>query len=244
MTGFLRKVPRLLWHAVVFELAMYRNLLRWVVRRPSVGPGDEPVGYAQLVTPVMCLWIFASAAEVPLLHILLPWQQRPGRLDRAWGMDAGLDARLAGRAAHPAAPDVRVGLRVRNGGFVDIRRALGGHGLGHDQGGRPPSSMWSLQPLETEVRDRPAGGGVGTGEHPGPAACADGGADARWRADRQPGQLLGRRTAAGGCPDPRAPGQPGRSQVSTAGRMIVVAPPHQTRRRDGVSGAHSGSVRW
>jgi hypothetical protein len=150
MTGVLRKVPRLLWHAVVFELAMYRNLLRWVARRPSVGPGDEPVGYAQLVTPVMCLWIFASAAEVPLLHILLPWHSAQvvsialGVWTLVWmlGWLAGLRTRphLMSESA----------LRVRNGGFVDIRVPWEAIAKVTTKEADLPSSIWSLQPLETE----------------------------------------------------------------------------------------------
>ena len=60
--------------AVVFELRLYRSLLRWVLRRPDITPpGAEAFGYAQAVTPVMWLWIFASAAEIPIIHVLIPW---------------------------------------------------------------------------------------------------------------------------------------------------------------------------
>lgn len=59
--------------ALLLEVAIYVCLLRWVLRRPAVRPREEPVGYAKAVTPVLCLWIFASAAEIPLLHVLLPW---------------------------------------------------------------------------------------------------------------------------------------------------------------------------
>ena len=67
------RVYALARHAVVFEL--YRSLFRWVTRRPDLGgPGDEHFTYAKAVTPVMWLWIFASAAEVPLVHLLVPWE--------------------------------------------------------------------------------------------------------------------------------------------------------------------------
>jgi hypothetical protein len=65
----------LMRHAVVFELRLYRSLFRWLVRRPDLGdPDDRAFTYAKTVTPVMWLWIFASAAEVPLAHLLIPWE--------------------------------------------------------------------------------------------------------------------------------------------------------------------------
>ena len=33
----IRGIPDLLWHALVFELTMHLNLLRWIFRRPSIG---------------------------------------------------------------------------------------------------------------------------------------------------------------------------------------------------------------
>jgi hypothetical protein len=74
-----RLTPRRLYalarHAVVFELRLYRSLFRWLVRRPDLGgPDDQPFTYAKTVTPVMWLWIFASAAELPLVHLLVPWE--------------------------------------------------------------------------------------------------------------------------------------------------------------------------
>jgi hypothetical protein len=70
--------PARLWalakHAVLFELRLYRSLALWIARRPDHGgPEDEVVTYARTVTPVMWLWIFASAAELPLVHVLVPW---------------------------------------------------------------------------------------------------------------------------------------------------------------------------
>jgi hypothetical protein len=71
----LARVYGLVRHAVVFELRLYRSLFRWVTRRPDHGaPEDTPFTYARAVTPVMWLWIFASAAELPLAHLLVPWE--------------------------------------------------------------------------------------------------------------------------------------------------------------------------
>lgn len=60
-------------HALVFEPNIYVSLLRWLLRRPSIPEGSEPVGYAQLATPMTALWIFGSALELPLVHVLVPW---------------------------------------------------------------------------------------------------------------------------------------------------------------------------
>ena len=70
-----RAALSLVRRGVMFELRLYRSLLRWFARRPAVPGGDvEPFTYAKTVTPVMWLWIFASAAELPLVHVLIPWE--------------------------------------------------------------------------------------------------------------------------------------------------------------------------
>lgn len=69
-----RRAWPLVRHAIAFEVRLYRSLFRWLARRPDHGGGDDlPVGYARLVTPVMWLWIFGSACEIPLVHVLVPW---------------------------------------------------------------------------------------------------------------------------------------------------------------------------
>jgi hypothetical protein len=66
---------RLAKHAVVFEVRLYRSLARWAFRRPDLGrPEDVPVGYSRLAAPVMWLWIFGSAAEIPVIHFAVPWE--------------------------------------------------------------------------------------------------------------------------------------------------------------------------
>lgn len=116
----LRRVGRMAWHAVTYELAIYRALLRWLVRRPEVPAGATAVGYARLVTPVMWLWIFASAAEVPAAHFLLPWEG--ARLVLlgigVWGLVWMLGA-LAALHVRPHLVD-GTGLRVRNGPLTDV----------------------------------------------------------------------------------------------------------------------------
>ena len=74
MRDRLRSWGRLAWRALRLEVTLYWALLRWVTRRSSVPAGTTPVGYARLTAPVMALWIFASALEVPLVHVLVPWE--------------------------------------------------------------------------------------------------------------------------------------------------------------------------
>lgn len=68
-----RRLARLLWRFVVLEVQLYVALGRWVLRQPAVPEGAVGWGYSRLVTPVLWLWIFGSACEVPLAHVLVPW---------------------------------------------------------------------------------------------------------------------------------------------------------------------------
>lgn len=62
-----------LWWFLKLEVQLYVALGRWIARRPAVPAGATPWGYSRLVTPVMWLWIFGSACELPLAHVLVPW---------------------------------------------------------------------------------------------------------------------------------------------------------------------------
>lgn len=53
------------------ELALYRSLARWLARRPDVPKGATPIGYAQLSSPMLWLWIFGSATEVVVAEAVL-----------------------------------------------------------------------------------------------------------------------------------------------------------------------------
>ncbi len=66
-----RSLPSLAWEALQLELALYRSLARWIVRRPAVPPGATPISYAQLVGPMLWLWIFGSATEVVVVEVVL-----------------------------------------------------------------------------------------------------------------------------------------------------------------------------
>jgi len=109
----------LIRRAVLFELRIYRNLLRWVARRPDTR-GGEPFGYARLITPVLCLFIFGSAVETVVLHALLPWERIRLAADvlGVWGLLLMLGL-LAGVRVHPHLLTSDA-LRVRYGGTIDL----------------------------------------------------------------------------------------------------------------------------
>lgn len=138
-------------HAVVFELRLYRSLFRWVTRRPDLGgPDDVAFTYARTVTPVMWLWIFASAAEVPLVHLLVPWDGLRIALLVAgvWGL-VWMVGLLASLYVYPhlLGPET---LRVRYGASHSV--TLPWDAVASMTHGRRDldSSVWTLQPRETE----------------------------------------------------------------------------------------------
>jgi hypothetical protein len=117
----LLRLLRLLRRGVLFELRLYRALLRWVARRPAVPRwGAEAFGYSREVTPLLLLWIFASAIEIPFFHLLIPWHtvRVVGLVISAWGLLWMLGF-LAGLKVYPHLLSSS-SLRVRSGPSVDI----------------------------------------------------------------------------------------------------------------------------
>ncbi|RYB94049.1 hypothetical protein EUA93_06595 [Nocardioides oleivorans] len=53
------------------EVALYRQLGRWITRRPDVPPGATPVPYSRLATPVIWLFVFGSTIEVVAFDLIL-----------------------------------------------------------------------------------------------------------------------------------------------------------------------------
>jgi hypothetical protein len=137
-------------HALVFELNIYKSLLRWLLRRPHIPAGFEPVGYAQLATPMMGLWIFGSALELPLVHVLVPWHGLRIALlvIGVWGLLWMLGA-LAGLRTYPHLLGHDT-LRIRNGATHDIVIPWAAIAKVTTLDRSLPSSMWVLQPQETE----------------------------------------------------------------------------------------------
>jgi len=85
-----RRALHLGWVALKLEITLYRALGRWIVRRPDVPAGTEPIGYSRLVAPMLWLWIFGSAVEVVVLDVLLSRWWTPLRVPLlvlgVWGL--------------------------------------------------------------------------------------------------------------------------------------------------------------
>lgn len=114
-----------LWGWIVvgvrFEINLYVALGRWLLRRPAVPVGATPWGYARLVTPVIWLWIFGSAVEVVVVHVVTPWLAVRLVLLAVgvWGL-LWMVGLLASYRVYPHLVDGD-GLRVRHGKRADVR---------------------------------------------------------------------------------------------------------------------------
>jgi hypothetical protein len=119
-------------------------------RRDVKGHDVEAFGYAKAVTPVMWLWIFASAVEVPLVHILIPWDtvRIVALVLSVWGLVwmVGLLASL-NVYPHLVSPST---LRVRHGASVDIPLPWAAVETVKAERRDLPSTVWTLQPRKTE----------------------------------------------------------------------------------------------
>ena len=73
----LRRLPGLLRDALLYELSLYRSLVRWLARRPDVPGGARPIGYSRLVAPMLWLWIFGSTVEVVVVEVVLRHLDQP-----------------------------------------------------------------------------------------------------------------------------------------------------------------------
>lgn len=138
-------------HAVVFELRLYRSLFRWVTRRPDLGtPEDTPFTYARAVTPVMWLWIFASAAELPLAHLLVPWETVRFilLLSGVWGL-VWMIGLLASLYVYPHLLGPTT-LRVRYGASHTVALPWASVASITHRRQDLDSSVWTLQPRETD----------------------------------------------------------------------------------------------
>lgn len=111
----------LLCKAVSYEVGMWCSLYRWMFRRPVASEaGAEAFGYATVLTPVLLVFIAVSAIEVPILHLLLPWEtvRLTADLLGVWGL-IWMFGLLAGLRVHPHVVSDS-GLLIRYGITVDI----------------------------------------------------------------------------------------------------------------------------
>lgn len=109
-----------------------------------------PFTYARTVTPVMWLWIFASAAELPLVHLLVPWEWLRISLlvVGVWGL-VWMVGLLASLYVHPHLLGAGR-LRVRYGAShtVEVPWAAVASVTYKDED--LESTVWTLQPRESD----------------------------------------------------------------------------------------------
>ena len=146
----IRSLASLAFRAVRYELRLYLSLARWITRRPSIPRGQTPVRYAQAATPVIALWIFASGAEIPLFHVLVPWHgvRLTGLALGVWGL-LWMLGMLASLRVHPHLFDSST-LRVRNGPSIDVAVPWAAIDSLSTRRADLPSSARSLQPVDTD----------------------------------------------------------------------------------------------
>jgi hypothetical protein len=132
------------------ELRIYVALVRWIVRRPAVPAGATAWGYSRTIAALMGLWIFASAAEVPVLHVLIGWFWVRLSVDilAVWGFVWMLSA-LAALRVYPHLIDAG-GIRVRSGVRADVRIAGSAVDSLAVVDRHLPSAMRTFQPRQSD----------------------------------------------------------------------------------------------
>jgi hypothetical protein len=117
---FLRTAWRFLFVAVRYEIRIWRSLGIWVLRLRTVPPGGHAHRYAGAITPLMIVFIVVSAIELPILHLVLPWETVRLIADALsiWGL-LWMVGLLAAMRVHPHIVTDE-GIRVRYGFSVDV----------------------------------------------------------------------------------------------------------------------------
>jgi hypothetical protein len=117
-----RRAYALMRWFVILEVGIWRSLFLWVTRRVAGrGPGVEAFSYAKDLAPLLGAFIFVSLIELPVVHVLLPWEtvRLVAVVLGVWGL-LWMVGFLASMKVFPRLLDDD-GLRVRNGTSVDIR---------------------------------------------------------------------------------------------------------------------------
>ncbi len=114
------KILRLLGVAVRYEINIWRSLAVWLLRMRTVPAGATGHSYAGAVTTLMIVFIMVSAIELPVLHLLLPWEtvRLVADLLGLWGL-LWMIGLLAALRVHPHIVDDD-GIRIRYGFMVDV----------------------------------------------------------------------------------------------------------------------------
>lgn len=122
MTAALRKTFSLARWFVTLEIGIWRSLFLLLTRRVSgQGPGVQAFSYAKELAPIMGAFIFVSLIELPVVHLLLPWDtvRLIAAVLSVWGL-LWMIGLLASMKVFPHLIDDN-GLRIRYGTTTDIR---------------------------------------------------------------------------------------------------------------------------
>jgi hypothetical protein len=122
MVAALRRAFSLARWLVTLEIGIWRSLFLLVTRRvPGQAPGVQAFPYHRDVAPIMAAFIFVSALELPVVHLLLPWDAVRLIVDvlSIWGL-LWMVGFLASMKVFPHLLDDN-GLRLRYGTTADIR---------------------------------------------------------------------------------------------------------------------------
>jgi hypothetical protein len=107
---------------VRLEIGIWRSLFLWVTRRVAgQGPGVATFSYARQLVPLLGAFIFVSIIELPVVHLLIPWDtvRLVALVISVWGLLWMLGL-LASMKVFPHLLD-DAGIRIRYGTTVDLR---------------------------------------------------------------------------------------------------------------------------
>ncbi|MFC7530678.1 hypothetical protein [Actinoplanes sp. GCM10030250] len=115
------KIWGLIRFVVVYELRLWAALFRWIARRPiPVAPGTLRFEYVGAVKLILGAFIGVSAVEIPILHLMVPWEAVRltllgiGVYGLIWMFGLLATMRVYPHLAGPA------GLRIRNSITLDL----------------------------------------------------------------------------------------------------------------------------
>lgn len=111
----MKGVIALLGRAIVFELALYRSLFRWITRRRDVPAGAVAFAYLEPIAALLWVFIVVSAVELFVLHVVIPWETLRIIADAlgVWGLIWMLGLMASFKVYPHVVGDT--GLRVRHG---------------------------------------------------------------------------------------------------------------------------------
>jgi len=104
-----------------FEVGIWKSLFLWITRRVAgMHPGAEAFAYHRQIAPLLGAFIFVSAIELPVVHLLIPWDtvRLVVLFVSVWGL-LWMFGLLASMKVFPHLLDEE-GMRIRYGTGIDV----------------------------------------------------------------------------------------------------------------------------